>query len=68
VFTAFNKLRACGQAKKKPEQAACKSYPQAFLAPILLAKMLAVAGKTISGCGSAKNDKVEFIGTYAAFF
>src|SRR5579872_6344594 len=36
-------------AYKKPEQAALRSKPQAFFAPVLSHTILAVAGKTISG-------------------
>ncbi|MNR23528.1 hypothetical protein D3C85_1405520 [compost metagenome] len=35
--------------KRKPEQAACKSYPHALVAPTLSASTFAVAGKVKSG-------------------
>ena len=54
-------------ANKKPLQAALKSKPQAFIAPILSQIILAVAGKTISGVTVAQIMQSISVGSMPLF-
>ena len=54
-------------AKRNPEQAAPKSYPHAFFAPILSQIILAVAGNKWSGVTVAQMSKSMSIGEIPRF-
>ena len=54
MTSTFNILAAVATENKKPEHAAIKSKPKAFLAPILSAITQAVEGNIISGVAVAQ--------------